>query len=152
MNVTKPLAVSILKDEDLDKDGRVILFVVDFQWLNFLVERRNPLGNLEPLYSPQAHVITQGTVSYKPRSEIKRTILVDPIATLEPIKSVFLRGISAANDYLNAPPEEKRILVSELLWNLKLSMGEIKDFQFKKPYDAIANGPKPTSLALMLRD
>jgi len=75
---------------------------------------------------------------------------VDPIATLEPIKSVFLRGISAANDYLSAPPEEKRILVSELLWNLKLSMGEIKDFQFKKPYDAIANGPKPTSLALML--
>jgi len=74
----------------------------------------------------------------------------DPIATLEPIKNVFLRGISAANDYLSAPPEEKRILVSELLWNLKLSMGEIKDFQFKKPYDVIANGPKPTSLALML--
>lgn len=90
-------------------------------------------GRLTDSYA--ADVIPQGVYEAKMLSlrnesvSLQRQIqeaekATNPVATLEPAKNLFLSGISAANDYLNADPEDKRILASELLWNLKLSSGE----------------------------
>lgn len=76
----------------------------------------------------------------------------NPATTLEPVKNLVMSGISAASDYLKADIEDKRILASQLLWNLKLSSGEIQEYQFKMPYQLLVEGPKPTSVPMMLRD
>ena len=73
------------------------------------------------------------------------------LSTLEPIKNYFLQGISAQNDYLEAEPEEKRILLQELLWNLSLNNRNVQDLQCKPVYALIAKEPKPTDFETMLR-
>lgn len=70
--------------------------------------------------------------------------------TLEPIKKVFLKAIMAENDYLIGPDEQKRIIVSELLWNLSFANQKVEDLQFKSVYALISKEPKPGNLGEML--
>ena len=70
--------------------------------------------------------------------------------TLEQIKNVFYKGNSARKEYLAADDEQKRILVSELLWNLSIGSRKVQDLQFKSVYSMIAKSPKPGNLGEML--
>jgi len=36
---------------------------------------------------------------------------------------------------MNAPPEQKRIIANNLLWNLSIKDQKVFSYQFKKPYD-----------------
>ena len=73
----------------------------------------------------------------------------EQFATLEPIKNYFLQGISAQNDYQNADPDEKKEMLSELLWNLSVKDKIVQDFRFKPIYEVIAKEPKPSNFAMM---
>jgi hypothetical protein len=66
--------------------------------------------------------------------------------TLEQIKNVFYKGNSARKEYLAADDEQKRVLVSELLWNLSIGGRKVQDLQFKSVYSMIAKHPKPGNL------
>ena len=52
-------------------------------------------------------------------------------------------------DYIDADPDEKRELLSELLWNFSIKDKIVQDFQFKPTYEVIAKEPKPTNFAMM---
>ncbi len=67
----------------------------------------------------------------------------------EPTRNIFLQGISAYNDYVDADPDEKKELLSELLWNFSIQNKIVQDFRFKPTYEAIAKEPKPTNFAMM---
>ncbi len=53
---------------------------------------------------------------------------------------------------LAGPDEQKRIIVSELLWNLSIAGQKVQGLQFKSAYAMVAKNPKPGNLGEMLRD
>ena len=64
------------------------------------------------------------------------------VSTLEPIKNIFLQGNRAIEKFTNAPDEEKRNIVSELLWNLSMKDRKIAQVSYRSPYDILAKVPK----------
>ncbi|MDR3582239.1 MAG: recombinase family protein [Candidatus Pacebacteria bacterium] len=105
----------------------------------------------EAIYTPKMKAWSNEIVALKTEIKKLKGKSNEGVSTLEPIKNTFLQGISAQKNYLDASPEEKRVLVSELLWNLSLGNQKIQSLQFKPLYAAIAKEPKPDDFAKMLR-
>ena len=105
----------------------------------------------EAIYTPKMKALTNESVAVKAEIKKLKGKSDSQLATLEPTKKTFLQGISAQNDYLAGKPEEKRILLQELLWNLSISRHKVQCFQFKPLYAALAKEPKPTDFQTMLR-
>ena len=106
----------------------------------------------EAMYKAKSELLNKEVASIE--NEIKKLNehTEEDEVTLEPIKKVFLKAIMAENDYLIGPVEQKRIIVSELLWNLSFANQKVEDLQFKSVYALIAKTPKPGNLGEMLRD
>ena len=106
----------------------------------------------EAMYKAKSELLNKEVVSIE--NEIKKLNehTEDDEVTLEPIKKVFLKAIMAENNYLIGPDEQKRIIVSELLWNLSFANQKIEDLQFKSVYALISKEPKPGNLGEMLPD
>ena len=103
----------------------------------------------EAIYTPKMKAWTNEATMIKAeiaKIEKKRN---QQISTLEPIENIFLQGISAYNDYVDADPDEKRELLSELLWNFSIKDKIVQDFRFKPTHEVIAKEPKPTNFAMM---
>ncbi len=74
--------------------------------------------------------------------ELKGLSLKDQLLTLEPTKTAFDTAKTARNRFLEASPEARQRIASEILWNLRVKDGEIEEIQFKAPFDVMANAPK----------
>lgn len=64
------------------------------------------------------------------------------IDTFELVKNALLQGNTASNSYIQASEEEKRTILGSVLSNIYLKDKNIVSYQFKKPFDLIANTPK----------
>ena len=74
-----------------------------------------------------------------------------PLSTLEPIRDIFIQGSKATDDYSNADDQEKRNLVSELLWNLSIKDRNIAKVSYKSPFDILAKLPKNADFLTLCR-
>lgn len=72
-----------------------------------------------------------------------------PSATFEQIKNVFLDGNKASKRYLAVQDDEKRKMLEKLLSNATIQSQNILDYQFKSPYQALADSPKNMDLETM---
>ncbi len=103
----------------------------------------------DEIYAPKMRALATEAVMIKAEISKMEKQSGKEIATLEPTKNAFFKGISAQNDYLDANSDEKRELLSELLWNFSIQDKIIQSFQFKPAYAEIAKAPKPTDFAMM---
>ena len=104
----------------------------------------------ENLYVEQAQKLKQERDSLE---SSKRNLIskdTDPYATLELVKSVFLKANKALFAFKTAEPQEKSEMVKDLLWNLGVKDKNAAYFKFKSPYDAIAKAPKNGDLTTLL--
>ncbi len=104
------------------------------------------------IYAAKMRELTNEEVALKSQIKQVQGKSSEGDSTLEPVKKVFLQGISAYKDYLEAEKGDKRILVQELLWNLSIGSQKILSYQFKNGYAELAKDPKPDTIELMLRD
>ena len=72
------------------------------------------------------------------------------VSTLEPTKKLFKQANTAKKEFLAAGDAKKRVIVSELLWNLSLENKLVRSLQYKTPFDVIAKAPKNGDLNTML--
>jgi site-specific DNA recombinase len=105
----------------------------------------------EAIYTPKMKALTNEMVAVKAEIKKMQGKSDEQFSTLEPIRNAFLQGLSAQNDYSDAEPEEKRIVLQDLLWNLSLNNKIVQDLQYKPVYALIAKEPKPTDFETMLR-
>jgi DNA invertase Pin-like site-specific DNA recombinase len=105
----------------------------------------------ETIYTPKMKALSNEMVAVKAEIKKMQEKSDDQFSTLEPVKNFFLQGISAQNDYTRAEPEEKRIVLQDLLWNLSFNNKIMQDLQYKPVYALIAKEPKPTDFETMLR-
>jgi hypothetical protein len=105
----------------------------------------------EAIYTPKMKALTNEMVAVKVEIKKMQGKSDEQFSTLEPIRNAFLQGLSAQNDYSEAEPEEKRIVLQDLLWNLSLNNKTVQDLQYKPVYALIAKEPKPTDFETMLR-
>ncbi len=76
----------------------------------------------------------------------------DPYSTIELVYNRFKQGYTMAERYKNAPPEEKREILSDSLSNSTLLNRNIVDLQYKSPYDVFARTPVNASFSDVLPD
>lgn len=76
----------------------------------------------------------------------------DPYVTIELVYERFKRGYTMAKRYEDAPPEEKREILSEALSNSTLLNRNIVSLQYKSPYDYFARTPVNASFSEVLPD
>ena len=62
-----------------------------------------------------------------------------------------MQANTAKKEFLAAGDAKKRMIVSELLWNLSLESREVASIQYKTPFDVIAKAPKKGNLNELLR-
>ena len=105
----------------------------------------------ETIYTPKMKALTNEMVAVKAEIKKMQGKSDEQFSTLEPIRNAFLQGLSAQNDYSDAEPEEKRIVLQDLLWNLSINNKIVQDLQYKPVYALIAKEPKPTDFETMLR-
>lgn len=72
--------------------------------------------------------------------------------TFEQLKKVFLTANSAEKAFLEGDDDLKRRYAEILLSNAKVKDGEIQSYQFKMPYQIIANIPQKGDFVSVLRD
>jgi hypothetical protein len=106
----------------------------------------------EGIYTPKMKAFSNEMVAVKAEIKKMQGKSDDQFSTLEPVKNFFLQGISAQNDYIRAEPEEKRIVLQDLLWNLSFNNKIMQDLQYKPVFALIAKEPKPTDFETMLRE
>lgn len=73
-----------------------------------------------------------------------------PSATLEPVKNVFMQGITIENQFNEATPLGKPEVISKVLWNLSVKDKKVVSFQYKSAYNILANSPKKLSFSQLL--
>lgn len=76
----------------------------------------------------------------------------DTRATIELVYSKIKEGISLAERYKAAEPEQKRIMLSEALSNSKLFSRNIVEVRYKSPYNVFALTPLNPTFSEMLGD
>jgi len=86
------------------------------------------------------------------QKDLKDLKLQNGLSTLEPIKDAFIRGNTAQNRFLNADPEQQKIVAAEVLWNLLVKDGETEAVRYRSYYEVLAKAPKSASLEIMLGD
>ena len=62
--------------------------------------------------------------------------------TFEQIRNVFIDGSRATEQYVNANDDAKRLLLQKLLSNATIKNKSVAQYQFKSPYQTLANSPK----------
>jgi hypothetical protein len=72
------------------------------------------------------------------------------LVTFEQVKNVILEGNKAAEAYLAASPEAKRTHLQNLLSNISIKNKNVVNYQFKSPFDILANCPKNADFHSML--
>ena len=72
--------------------------------------------------------------------------------TLEQVKNIFLDGSRASEQYLKVGDIERRKMLEKLLSNATIKNKTMAQFQFKSPYQVLANTPKNGDLNALLRD
>ena len=80
--------------------------------------------------------------------EEKQKSGVSPV-TFEQIRNVFIDGSKATEQYINAKDEAKRILLEKLLSNATIKNKSVAQYQFKSPYQVLANSPKNIDISVM---
>ena len=73
-----------------------------------------------------------------------------PLITLEPVKNIFLDGITRQKEFIEANDEKKRRIVEKVLWNLSIKDKKIITAQYKSPYQLLANSPKNLTISQLL--
>ena len=71
------------------------------------------------------------------------------VSTLELIKKTFIQGSKAVSDYVKGSDNEKRNLVSEVLWNLSVKDRKIAQVSYRSPYDILAKAPKNADISTL---
>lgn len=104
----------------------------------------------EDFYARQMLAIqNKRTLLKKELSDLK---LQNGLHTLEPIKSAFIRGNTAQSRFLDAEPEQQKVVAAEVLWNLLVKDGETQQARYKSFYEVLAKAPKEGDLATLLAD
>ena len=106
----------------------------------------------EDVYRAKTEALNKQKVSIEVEIKKLNAAKENGDGTLELAKKAFSKANTAQKEYLASNDEEKRILVSELLWNLSIGSQKMQDLQFKSVYSMIAKEPKPTNLNEMLPD
>jgi site-specific DNA recombinase len=70
----------------------------------------------------------------------------DPLVTLELTKKTFLQACNASFEYLDADGFKQFEMLKKLLWNLKVKDKNVQCYQFKKPYQLMAEAPKKMNI------
>jgi len=74
----------------------------------------------------------------------------NPLITLEPIKNVFLESNQAVLKFKNSKPEQRNLILNEILWNLSVKDKKVAQYKYRTYYDILANAPKSGDLATLL--
>ena len=69
--------------------------------------------------------------------------------TFEQIKEVFIDGNRAAEQYVQSKDTAKRVLLEKLLSNATIKNKTVAQYQFKSPYQLLADAPKNTSISTL---
>ena len=105
----------------------------------------------EALYREKLLMIENESVTLSKQIEVLEKNNHDPYATIELIYSKFKRGNTMSKQYSDAFPEEKRIILSEVLSNSTLLDRNIVSLQYKSPYDVFARTPVNADFSTLLR-
>ncbi len=127
--------------------------------LNSLLEKESALVDgysskiiREEVYRAKVQEIQNKRIEIE--KQIKETEAKGGISkvTFEQIKNVFLDSSRASETYLELTEEEKRKMLEKLLSNASIENQKIVKYQFKSPYQILANTSKNTDLETLLRD
>ncbi len=104
----------------------------------------------EDLYRQKIHKLDNDRVDLLNQIKKMEQDTPDPYTTIELVYSRFKQGYTMAKRYIDASPEEKRIILSEALSNSTLLNRNIVSLQYKSPYDVLARTPENVSFSEML--
>jgi len=101
-------------------------------------------------YAKQMKDLQNKRVLFKKKlSELKAQ---SGMSTLEPNKNAFIQGNTAQSRFLNAQPEQQKIIASEVLWNLLVKEGKTEEARYKSFYQVLTKASKTSDLATMLAE
>ena len=100
------------------------------------------------LYEEKMKDIAIKRIELEKQLEERQKSGVSPV-TFEQIRNVFIDGSKATEQYINAKDEEKRILLGKLLSNATIKNKSVAQYQFKSPYQTLANMPKNIDISTM---
>ncbi len=122
-----------------------------------LVERKSRLvdtftaGDIdEDLYREKLQAIDNDNVNLLNQIAEMEKNSNDPYTTIELTYSKFKQGNTMAEKYRTASPEEKRIMLADILSNSTLLNRNIVDLQYKSPYEIFARTPVNASFSELL--
>jgi site-specific DNA recombinase len=147
------------KLEELEQTGDFHNHALDSALLaqKSLTERKSRLvdtftaGDIdESLYREKLRLIDNDAVKLAGQIEEMSKSTTDPYVTIELIYSKFKRGNTMAEQYRTAAPEEKRIMLADVLSNSTLLNRNIVDLQYKSPYNIFARTPVNASFSELL--
>jgi DNA invertase Pin-like site-specific DNA recombinase len=104
------------------------------------------------LYRAKLKEIDNETVRLTKRIQELEKVATDPLATIELVYSKFKEGISLAERYKAAEPDERRVMLSEALSNSKLFSRNIVEVSYKSPYNVFALAPLNPTFSEMLAE
>ncbi len=84
------------------------------------------------------------------QKEIRDLETKKPSATLEPVKNVFMQGITIGNEFNESTPQGKPEVISKVLWNLSVKDKKVVDIQYKSAYQTLAYSPKKLAFSQLL--
>lgn len=70
-------------------------------------------------------------------------------AILDKVRDVVIEASKAKQEYLEGGPEKKNDVANRLLWNLSIQNQEMLNYQAKKPFHILLNGPKIDSVSCL---
>jgi hypothetical protein len=68
------------------------------------------------------------------------------------VKDAYIRANTAQNRFISASAEDKKIIASEVLWNLRVQDTKTQEVRYRSFYEVLAKAPKTGSLENMLGD
>ena len=124
--------------------------------LNLLLERELTLTDgysskliREEVYKLKLQEIENKRVEIKKQMRDIQAKIRPTVATFEQVKNVFLDGNKASARYLVVDDQEKRKMLEKLLSNASIKNKTVAQYQFKSPYQKLANMPKNANIKLL---
>lgn len=106
----------------------------------------------EDLYTEEAAEIGQEKKILQAKHRNYAANADNGLSTLELTKQVFLDCNRALSEFENADPEKKQKIAENLLWNFEVKDKKAFNYQYKTPYQILANAPKNDDLLSKLPD
>ena len=100
------------------------------------------------LYEEKMKDIAVKRIELEKQIEEKEKSGVLPV-TFEQIRDVFIDGSKATEKYMQGKDEAKRSLLEKLLSNATIKNKSVAQYQFKSPYQTLANMPKNVDISTM---